>query len=126
MRTISRREAIERSSLSESQYAFHESRGLLPLTISVAGGRKKSLLEHELDAVVSLRAIGGTDDEVRALIQRLVQERLNLIGAAPDDLRNLVRRLVAEVTAPRLTPMAPPRPRGRPRKSSEAAEPVAA
>jgi prophage regulatory protein len=48
--------------------------GLLPPPISL-GARCSGWLAHEIDAIITARATGATDDEIRAIVARLVAER---------------------------------------------------
>ena len=67
-------DADSRTGYKKSARAKKISEGLLPPPVSL-GGRASAFLAHELDAVAIARARCATDDEVRALVTRLVEER---------------------------------------------------
>ncbi len=67
-------EVLERLGLSKSTLANRINDQLLPPPISL-GGRSVGWLEHEVIAVIQARAAGKTDEEIRFLIQSLVEER---------------------------------------------------
>jgi len=48
--------------------------GLLPPPIHL-GGKAAGFLAHELEAVISARATGATDDEVKDIVRNLVAAR---------------------------------------------------
>ena len=50
---------------------------LLPPPVRL-GGKASAFIAAELEAVTMARAAGATDDEVRALVRRMVADRANL------------------------------------------------
>lgn len=57
---------------------FHLVRiGLLPPQIKMGGGKSAFWLEHEIDTILCARISGATNDEIRALVEKLVSDRKN-------------------------------------------------
>ena len=48
--------------------------GLLPPPIKL-GGKAAGFLAHELAAIIGARASGATDDDIRAVVKRLIADR---------------------------------------------------
>lgn len=55
--------------------------GMLPPFIRL-GARRVALPQTEVDAVLNARVAGLSDDDIRALVQRLVADRQKLLPAA--------------------------------------------
>jgi len=89
--------------LGITQFYFLQKQGLIPKGISLTGGRKRSWIRHEIEAVVQARAIGATDQQVRELVQRLVADRARF---APPQLVQLPRG-DGDLTPPPALPASP-------------------
>lgn len=50
-------------------------RRLLPPQLKINGGRSAYWLEHEVEAVIDARIAGASNDQVQALVAKLVAER---------------------------------------------------
>lgn len=61
--------------------------GLLPPPV-LLGGRASAFIAAEIDAVIAARANGASDDEVRALVRRLVAERAKWVVIAQSGKRD--------------------------------------
>lgn len=59
--------------------------GTMPPPINL-GGNVSAYLQHEIDAVLSARSIGYNDDQIKALVKSLVEQRKT---AANDLLQSL-------------------------------------
>lgn len=74
--TILRRPQVDRKrGTSKSTTYLDIQRGTWPPPIPL-GARARGWLLHEADAVLRARAAGATDDELRALVKRLVARRV--------------------------------------------------
>ena len=77
MTRIIRSQSAEADSLTgfrKSARALKIADGLLPPPIRL-GGSAMGYLAHELEAIISARATGAGDDEIRALVRQLVADR---------------------------------------------------
>jgi hypothetical protein len=68
-------EIMERCGLRSSAMNAAVNEGLLPPLFKVLGGRASGCFEHELNEVLEARAAGAADDEIRAIVSRLVDRR---------------------------------------------------
>ncbi|MEL0630875.1 helix-turn-helix transcriptional regulator [Psychromonas aquatilis] len=65
---------LEKFCISRSLAFLHLSKGLLPPSISL-GERSKGFILSELDAVLSARVAGQSNDQIKALVKSLVEKR---------------------------------------------------
>ena len=68
-------EIMSRCGLRSSAMNEAVGKGVLPPLFKVLGGRASGCFEHELDEVLRARAAGASDDEVRAIVLRQVEQR---------------------------------------------------
>jgi len=59
---------------SKSALQLDEKNGLFPPCISI-GSRAKAYIKEEIDAVILARVQGKTPDQIKALVQELIQQR---------------------------------------------------
>jgi len=59
---------------SKSSLLLDEQNGLFPPSISI-GSRAKAYIKEEIDAVILARIQGKTPDQIKALVQELIQQR---------------------------------------------------
>ncbi|MFT6909361.1 MAG: prophage regulatory protein [Oleiphilaceae bacterium] len=78
-------EVIQVTGLSNTSIFERTKDGLFPTSISL-GGRAVGYLEHEVDAVVTARAAGQCDDQVRHLIKLLLKKRQETVNALLNSL----------------------------------------
>jgi len=69
---------LNRYPLSRSHLFNHINQGLFPEPISL-GERAVGWLEHEVDAVISARAIGKSEEEIKSLVKSLKEQRHNWV-----------------------------------------------
>jgi len=76
--SLSRRPAVK-NRLGKSTSALYQDMadGLMPRPIRI-GLRAVAWLDHEVDAVIAARAAGKTQEEIKALVAKLVSARQNL------------------------------------------------
>jgi prophage regulatory protein len=75
MKILRIRDTLERTGLSRTPLYEGVASGLFTRPIKVGGSRAAGWPEHEVAAVVSARVAGAPDVEVRALVERLHDER---------------------------------------------------
>jgi prophage regulatory protein len=74
--TLLRAEAvIERRGRSRSQLYLDIREGVMTPPVRLRGGKLSAWPAKEIDALNSAEIAGATDDELRALVQRLLAER---------------------------------------------------
>lgn len=71
-------EAAKRFGLAKSSFYDRVSQGLIAPPISL-GGRAKAYVETEIDAVLKAMVTGKNEDEIKALVLGLVQQRQELV-----------------------------------------------
>lgn len=87
--TIIRRPQVDRKrGTSKSSTYLDIQRGTWPPPIRL-GARARGWLLHEADAVLRARAAGASDDELRALVKRLVAQRREARIAAAGSMTDL-------------------------------------
>jgi prophage regulatory protein len=72
---------MDRHFVKDSALAQQIRDGLFTPPVRI-GAKKSAWPEHESDAILRARIAGCTDDQIRALVQRLVAERANLADRA--------------------------------------------
>ena len=68
------RAVCERTGLGRSTVHEHVTRGLLPPAIKISRSWG-AWYDHEIDQIVSARIAGWGDDQLRALVRRLIADR---------------------------------------------------
>ena len=66
-------EACARRGARKSQFYVEQNASLLPRIVKF--GRQSLIPENELTQVLSLRAAGASDEEVKALVRRFFEQR---------------------------------------------------
>ena len=74
-------QACERRGAGRSKYYVETNGELLPALVKF--GRQTLVPESELSQVLALRTAGAQDDEVRALVRLLVENRKKALSSAP-------------------------------------------
>lgn len=72
--------ASKRALISPPSYYRLAADGLMPPVIKLAKSRS-AVIEDELDAVLRGRAIGMSNEQIREMIQRMVEQRAELFGS---------------------------------------------
>ena len=72
---------MDRHFVRDSALAQQIRDGLFPPPVRV-GAKKSAWPEHESDAILRARIAGKSDEEIRALVRRLVAERAKLAERA--------------------------------------------
>ena len=71
--------ASKRALISPPSYYRLAADGLMPPVVKLAKSRS-AVIEDELDAVLRARAIGMSNDDVRKLVKRMVEQRVEIFG----------------------------------------------
>lgn len=71
---IRRPEVIKLSGRSKSALFLDEQSGLIPPAISI-GDRAVAYLKHEIETVIQARIEGKTNEQIKALVQELIEQR---------------------------------------------------
>jgi len=69
-----RPEVLIRTARSKSALQLDEKAGLFCPPISI-GDRAVAYIQHEVDAIIQARIEGQTPDQIKALVQELIQQR---------------------------------------------------
>lgn len=77
LRLLREREARHHTGTGRSAHYSDVQRGLLPPPVKI-GPRASAWIDTEIDAVVRARAAGQSDDQIKALVRKLVAERAAL------------------------------------------------
>ena len=68
------KEVMGRLKCGKTPFYDQVNAGLLPPLVKL-GGRTSAIPSHELDAVMAYRIAGKTEEQIRGLVNRLVDER---------------------------------------------------
>ena len=68
-------EIMARASCGSSALHDAVADDLLPKLFKILGGRASGIFEHELDEVLTARAAGASDEQVRQIVRRQVAQR---------------------------------------------------
>ncbi len=78
---LRRADALKRFGAKSTWFHDRVKAGLLPPPVSL-GARAKGWPEHELDQVLAFMVAGKSDDDIRTLVNHLVDQRKNLVQGA--------------------------------------------
>ena len=95
---ITRAEVIERRGRSLSHQLRDEEKGRYP--IGIKNGRSCSFVDYEVGACMGAELNGATDEQMRALVQDLVNVRRFTASKNDEEMRAIVADLVAKHSAP--------------------------
>lgn len=73
-------EVLNRLGLSRSTFYSRMADGILPKPISL-GDRAVGWLEHEINTVIAHMAAGKSNNEIKALVSSLVEQRQSMLEA---------------------------------------------
>lgn len=71
---IRRPEVLNLTQRSKSALQLDEKNGLFPSSVSI-GCRSIAYIKQEVDAVIIARVQGKTPDQIKALVEKLIQQR---------------------------------------------------
>lgn len=74
LKVIRKPEACDRAGLSNTSLFEQTKAGLFPPPISL-GSRAVGFISHEIQAVISARSVGKSDDEIRQIVKALIKQR---------------------------------------------------
>ncbi|GHE84473.1 helix-turn-helix transcriptional regulator [Thalassotalea profundi] len=79
LQIIRKPEALKMLGISKSNFHIKINEGLLPSGISL-GANSVGYFKHELAVVIIAMATGKTQQELKSLVQKLIEQRHNLLG----------------------------------------------
>lgn len=74
LKMLRKPEALKKTGLGATSFYYQIKKGVMPPPIKL-GEKAAAYLEHELDAVIACRAGGGTESDLREVVEYLVNHR---------------------------------------------------
>lgn len=86
VRVLRKSQVIESTGINNTKLYELIAEGFFPPYLNLAGKRATGFFEHEVNTVMLARAADYSDDQIKSLVQRLVEQRKEMLDELLQDL----------------------------------------